>query len=91
MSESVAPVAGVSLPAVVAGNIRAETARRGFRQSDVARAVSLSPMAVSDRYRGRTPWSLDEVDTVARWLGVPVAALLIRPETTRPALRSVGR
>ncbi|WP_052436892.1 helix-turn-helix domain-containing protein [Georgenia sp. SUBG003] len=66
------------LAAVVAANIRYEAARRGLAQKDVAQIVRISRSAVSLRYTGRAPWTLDEVGRLARTLG-------IRPgELTRP-------
>ena len=74
----------VPLSVVVAANVRAEAARRGMTQADVARAMGLSRMAVSDRYRGRTPWTLDELEAVSSRLRCPVSALLARPEGFEP-------
>lgn len=67
------------LSAVVAGNVRAEAARAGLTQSELARALGVSRMAVSDRYRGRTPWTLDELEVVGAILGLEPAEFLARP------------
>ena len=73
-----------SLSEVVAANIRAEGARRGWTQSDVATRLGQSRMWVSDRYRGRTPWTIDELDRVAELLGLDTVDLLARPKGFEP-------
>ena len=40
--------------------------------------------AVSDKWRGRFAWSLDETQNAARALGVPLAALFARSEGLEP-------
>ena len=40
--------------------------------------------AVSDRYRERTPWTLDELQRVAELMGVEVSDLLARPKGFEP-------
>ena len=67
------------LSTVVAANVRAEAARRGLTQADMARILGVSRMAMSDRYRGRTPWSIDDLEVVSMALHVPVQAWLARP------------
>jgi len=64
------------LSARAAGNVRAEAARRGLTQADMAGLLGMSRMAVSDRYRGRTPWTLDELSTVAGILRLDVCELI---------------
>lgn len=44
----------------------------------MAKLLGMSPMAISDRYRGRTPWTVDELSTVAGILRLDVCDL-IRP------------
>ena len=61
---------------VVAENIRVESARRGYSQSDLARAISMSQPAINQRWRGMTRWQLDELDALARLFGVSVAYLV---------------
>lgn len=72
------------LAETVAANIRAEAARRRQTQTSLGRALGMSQVAVSDRYRGRTPWTLNEVEAVARLLQVPAAELLVRPKGFEP-------
>ena len=33
----------------------------GIRQTDLAKAIGLSEASISHRFRGRTPWSIDEM------------------------------
>ena len=42
---------------------------------------SMSQAAVSDRFRGRTPWTLSEIEAVARYLRTTTSALLEAPGT----------
>ena len=69
---------------VVAANIRAEAARRGIRQADMAERLGISQPAMSDRYRERTPWSLDETEKVAELLGLELGDLTARPKGFEP-------
>ena len=50
----------------------------------MSRRVGMSKVAMSDRYRGRTPWALDELELVAGALGVEVGDLLARPKGFEP-------
>lgn len=45
----------------------------------MARILGVSRMAMSDRYRGRTPWSIDDLEVVSMALHIPVGELLARP------------
>jgi transcriptional regulator with XRE-family HTH domain len=63
------------LSAIVADNVRLLCARRGVNQSDLARLLGLSRMSVSDRFRYKTPWAIDELGILAVWFGVPVSVL----------------
>ena len=70
----------------VAANIRAEAARRGINQSALARALGMSQAAASDRFRGRTPWTLNEIEAVARVLRTTTSTLCaIRDSNPEPA------
>lgn len=60
----------------VTANIKAEMARAGVKQAQVAAALNLSQAATSRRLTGWTPWRVGEVQTVAEVLGVPLSALL---------------
>ena len=61
---------------IVASNIRAESARRGLYQRDIANALGLQQATVSKRWRGGRAWPLEDLPTVADILGVSVAYLV---------------
>jgi len=64
--------------AVVAGNARAEMARRRVTQQRLAHRLGISQQGVSARLNGRVAFSVDELVAVADELGVTPAALLER-------------
>lgn len=64
---------------VVASNIRAEAARRGFSQRALGRALGITQSQVNRRWRGLIPWQLDELDSVAALLGLTVNDLITPP------------
>ena len=61
---------------IVASNIRAESARRGVVQSDIASALGVQQGTISRRWRGGRAWPLEDLPTVADVLGVSVAYLV---------------
>lgn len=61
---------------IVASNIRAESARRGVVQSDIASALGVQQGTISRRWRGGRAWPLEDLPTVADILGVSVAYLV---------------
>ena len=70
----------------VAANIRAEAARRGITQRELARSIGMSQAACSDRWRGKTSWTLDEIEVVARMLRTTTSVLCaIRDSNPEPA------
>jgi hypothetical protein len=74
------------LAAVVAANVRFEAARHGLRQQDVAAIVRISRSAVSLRFTGKAPWTLDEVGRLAEALGIRPGELTVPPpRPARPA------
>lgn len=60
----------------VAANVRAEMARYGVSQADVAAALGVSQQAVSMKIHGRRPLSLDDLEVVAPLFGLEAADLL---------------
>ena len=75
MSELVHFPEQVTFASQVAANIRAEMARYGISQTQMAAALGVPQSVVSDRSRGRTPWTLNEVEAVARVLRTTTSAL----------------
>lgn len=59
-----------------AANVRAELARRRISGRELARGIGWSAPTTFRRLRGDTPFTIDELIAVARFLGVPVAALI---------------
>jgi len=71
------------LAAVAAGAVRYETARRGMLQQDLAMALGRSRSAISARYTGQVPWSLDEIGRIAVLYGCHVSDLLTEAPQSR--------
>ena len=65
--------------AAAAAAVREALRARGIRQHTAARVLGLSQPALSDRFRGRTPFTLADLDRIADHLGVTVAELLEPP------------
>ena len=63
-------------PYGVGANVRAEMARRQLSQTALAAHLGLSQAAVSRRLSGHTPFDVNELASVAAWLGVPASTLL---------------
>ena len=66
---------------VLAGEIRAELARRDITQSDFAKKLGWSPAYLSRRMSGEVPFDADEIDQIAEWLGIA------RDQLTNPVQR----
>lgn len=64
----------------VAENVRVEMARQRARQGGLATAMRLSQPATSRRLSGEVPFTVDELQAAATFLGVDAAALLNGPE-----------
>lgn len=60
----------------VGANVRAELARNGISQLVLAGHLHLSQTAVSRRLSGSKAFDVNELETVANLVGVPVARLL---------------
>lgn len=60
--------------------IRAEMARAGVTQTDLAVALGITQPAVSSRLKGRIDWRLRELNTVADFLNIPLSAIVGEPE-----------
>lgn len=65
--------------------IRAHMKKDDRRQSDLAEHLGISIYSVSRRLNGRHDFKLDELETIAAWLGVQVGQLAIDDETTEQA------
>ena len=72
--------------AQVAANIRAEAARRGVTQTDIAMHLGMNQSTISERYRGKREWSLAEIEAVALLLRTTTSVLCaIRDSNPEPA------
>ncbi|ADG97622.1 transcriptional regulator, XRE family [Segniliparus rotundus DSM 44985] len=60
----------------VALEVRAHLARRRLKRADLAAVLGVSLRTVSDLLGERRAWRLDELEAVARWLGLELADLL---------------
>lgn len=61
---------------VVAEEVRAQLARARMTQTQLAEILGLPQSAVSNRLRGKVPFSVDDLEVVAGALGVHPATLL---------------
>ena len=62
----------------VAGNVRAAMARAGRgTASELASILNLSQPTARRRWAGERPYSVDEIDMIARELGEPVTTLTL--------------
>jgi transcriptional regulator with XRE-family HTH domain len=74
----------------VAGNIRAEMARNRLTQSDLAVVLGKSQQSVSKKLRGRIPFDLDEIETLAQHFGIPIEQIVKDPVGVNGELGSVA-
>lgn len=63
-------------PETISRNIRAEMARAGVTQAQLAVAIALSQSAISRRLSGEADWTVIELYAVAEALGCDPHALL---------------
>jgi transcriptional regulator with XRE-family HTH domain len=60
----------------VAAEVRAEMARQGVKQGQVAEALGISRVAAQRRINGEMPWDVAELAQVASFLGKPIAQFM---------------
>jgi transcriptional regulator with XRE-family HTH domain len=77
-----APLAAYQAPTtyseIIRDEVKAECGRRGISQRRLAQAMGLAQQSISERWRGRVPWTLDEVERLETALGLSRGALLFR-------------
>ena len=66
-------------------SVRAEMARAGVTQKDVAEWLSIAESQVSQRVNGHIDWRLSEIRIIAERLGVPLATLVDEPAAQESA------
>jgi transcriptional regulator with XRE-family HTH domain len=74
----------VRLSSIVAANVRAQAAMRGWTQREMCRRLGIAVTAMSDRYRERVPWTLDELAQLAALFDIEVSDLVARPKGFEP-------
>lgn len=84
MSAQPLPVGG-TLRYVAAAEVRAELARQRKTSQALAKALGISPQAMSRRTTGDLPFDLDELEAAAAFLDVPITQLLGRREGLVPS------
>ena len=62
----------------VAAEVRAELARRCTPRDEFAKAMEVSPATLGRRLAGDIPFTVNEVERVARFFDLPIEAFLIR-------------
>lgn len=60
----------------LSANIRAELARRGKSQGDLAELLGITRQGVSQRLLGRVDWRISELQAIAAMLGTTVGQLV---------------
>lgn len=60
----------------VAANVRAEMARHGYSQRQLAGELDIAQQNLSQRLNGRVPFDINELDRIAAVLGVELGALI---------------
>lgn len=68
-----------TLTNIVAGNLRAEMARRALNIEDLAEALAVTRQTASTRFNGTKPLTVPELQIVANWLKVSWNTLLTSP------------
>ena len=76
-----------SLNDQVASEVRATMGRFGLKQKDLSKALGISQAQVSSRLRGTTPFSLDDIEMIAKWFSTTPQVLMgfaTEPKPVRP-------
>ena len=63
-------------PEVVVAAIKAEMARYGTEQADLAAALNTTQQAISRRLTGQVQLTIEEITAIAATIGCPVGRLL---------------
>ncbi|WP_176786921.1 helix-turn-helix domain-containing protein [Microbacterium sp. cf332] len=67
----------------VARLLAAEISRRGLRQTDIAAAAGMSSSQLSRVLSAKKVFTIDQLDSVCRAVGVPIAQVVVMPEDGR--------
>jgi transcriptional regulator with XRE-family HTH domain len=71
-----------NLSRTLAGNIRAEIARRGVTQEELATRIGMARSSLSHRLAGRISFDVDDLSRIAEALEVEPASLLQAPTSS---------
>lgn len=61
----------------VAGAVRAEIARANRQRSDLGEVLGISRPTIAGRISGAYPFTMSEVDKIARWLGITAQDIML--------------
>jgi transcriptional regulator with XRE-family HTH domain len=75
-SDHVAEPVTLTLHRRVAANVRSAMGYHGYVQADLARMLHMPQQSISDRLRGKTAFTLNELETLAPYLGLTVAEII---------------
>jgi transcriptional regulator with XRE-family HTH domain len=75
----------VTLHEQVAANLRAEMAAQRKSTVDLAAAIHTGHRSAIRRWNGQQQISLNELSSIAKWLGVPTSSLMAARATTEHA------
>lgn len=64
----------------IAGEIRAELGRRNRSARQLAAATGISPATLSRRLQGKKPFDLEELESIAQFLELPLSVFTERTE-----------
>lgn len=68
----------------VAEEVRALMGRRRMSQAQLGSVLSMSQVSVSERLRGKTPFTLDDLERLASYFDVSLSSLMGEVTTERP-------
>ena len=66
--------------AAIAGEIRAELGRQNLTYSALAAAIGMSPSTLSRRLVGIKPFDIEELQSIAQFLGIKLSDLTERTD-----------
>lgn len=77
------PMMGSEFVQQVAATVRAEAGRRGLTQGELAQEIGMNKVTMSTKWRGVSPWRLDELPRLAVLFGLPSVYVMLRTSNDR--------
>lgn len=74
----------------IAGEVRAELARRRLTGRKIARALGMSEVYVSRRLTGQVPFNVNDLSAIAELLDVPISRFFESPNVVRSGMGSIN-